>query len=199
MRQGRAPAGALAKTLTHPGRDGACMANDARRESHENGPIMQKRDEDRPDPHLHKLKAGEEAGREEMSQRHVPTSDRVAGHARFTRDPYPGEIVGNKEPPFEVVGLDALSPLLTHVEFPATREQVIERIGAARVPVSRQRAKSVREILEQVAPTEFRSSRELEDSVMRVWDQVAEIGGRASRHRQNDNLEGRDPKGPARR
>ena len=109
------------------------------------------------------------------------------------RLPYEGEIVGNKEPPFEVRGMDALSPLLMHVDFPATKEQIVQAIGGARIAVDKTRTLSVREVLEKTAPNEFRSSTEVEHAVQRIWQQVLPHPDRGSRHWQGDNLNGRAP------
>lgn len=108
------------------------------------------------------------------------------------RLPYPGEVVGNKLPPYDVTGLDALSPLLNHVEFPATRAEIVERIGLARVAVDKTTTRTVAEILDLVAPNTFRSHLEVESAVKQVWDRIQPHSGdgRGSHHGQRDDLTG---------
>ena len=165
------------------------------RQNDSNDEIMQRRVEEdkRRDPALHVREPGEvEASLEARGG--VPAGDRRVGHTRTTRAPYPGEVVGNKTPPFEVVGVDALSPILMHVEFPASREDIVEAIGEARIPVSRNRARSVREIMGFLTPDSFASNREVEESLKRVWDQVADnadLSDRGGRQRQDDRTERR--------
>lgn len=135
----------------------------------------------------HELPADREPSALDMSQREVPAADRAAGRTRWSREPYAGEIIGNKSPPFEVVGLDALSPVLTHVEFPATREEIVEHIGDVQIPIDKMRTKTAREMLADVGSTRFASGKILEDALARVWDTVAEREGRGGRHWQNDD------------
>lgn len=118
---------------------------------------------------------------------------RESGPAVSHPAPHPGELVGRKQPPYEVVGTDALSPLLMHVDFPATVDDVKNTIGQARIPISSTRTLSVSEVLDKVVPKDFRSSREVEDAVKRVWDQIAPHPDRGSHHAQRDNLWGREP------
>lgn len=118
---------------------------------------------------------------------------RPAGPATGAPLPYPGELVGKKEPPYDVTGVDALSPLLMHVEFPATRDEIQRAIGQAVIPIDRHRTRSVAEVLDHVGPDTFRSSREVEDAVNRYWDQIAERTGRGGRQQKGDNLGGRPP------
>lgn len=139
----------------------------------------------------HELPANQEPTARDLSQREVPAADRAAGQTRWSRAPYAGEIVGNKTPPFEVVGLDALSPVLTHVDFPATREEIVDAIGDVQIPIDKMRTKTVREMLADVGPTRFASSKILEDSLARAWDTIAEREGRGGRHWQNDNTPAR--------
>ena len=70
----------------------------------------------------------------------------------------------------EVVGVDALSPLLLRVQFPATKEEVIDAIGAARIPIDAQHTRTVREVLDRTAPATFLNSAEVEAAVARAWD-----------------------------
>lgn len=127
---------------------------------------------------------------EAIMQRRV--AQRKEGPPAEHEAPWPGAVVGRPEPPYEVVGLDALSPLLRHVEFPATKEEVAQRIGQARVPISRERTMSVGEILDKVNPTAFRSSMEVEDAVKHAWDDIApHPDARGGRHRQRDDTGGR--------
>jgi transposase InsO family protein len=130
---------------------------------------------------------------DELMQRREPDrrEERLAHEAG--RLPYPGEVVGNKLPPYEVTGLDALSPLLVHVDFPASKEEIVARIGQARVPVSKDRTETVADILARTAPGTFRSSSEVERAVAQVWDQVFPHEDRGSRHFQRDNLSKRPP------
>lgn len=89
------------------------------------------------------------------------------------------------------VGTDALSPLLVHVRFPATKEQIAAAIGDARVPMGQDRTRTVREILERLAPNAFASSRDVERALEQAWPQVADVAGRDGRQRQGDDLTGR--------
>ena len=89
------------------------------------------------------------------------------------------------------MGLDALSPLLEHVTFPATKEDVIARIGDLQVPIDKESTSTVRTIVAQVTPESFQSSAALEDAVKARWDDIAMREGRGGRHRQSDNLEER--------
>lgn len=109
------------------------------------------------------------------------------------RLPHPGEVVGNKLPPYEVTGVDALSPLLVHVDFPATKEEVVARIGSARIAISKEQTLTVAEILALTGPTEFRSSAEVEAAVNQIWDRVYPHEDRGGHQRQRDNLSGRKP------
>lgn len=164
------------------------------RENDSNRGLMQRRVEDaaRPDPALHVREPGDVDATLD-ARGGVPASDRRKGHTRTTRAPYPGEIIGDKEPPFDVVGVDALSPILQHVDFPATREDIVAKIGEARIPVSRTKAKSVREVMDFVTPGNFASNREVEEAVKRVWDQVADIDDRGGHTRQGARTEKRPP------
>lgn len=105
----------------------------------------------------------------------------------------PGEIVGRKEPPFEVTGLDALSPLLAHVEFPATKEEVLARVGAARFPIDRWRTASTASLIEATGAREFRSSRELEVALNRSFHEHPPTETRGGYHWQRDDVDGRRP------
>ena len=127
----------------------------------------------------------------EIMQRREPPRHETGEFAG--RRPYEGEIIGNKEPPFEVTGMDALSPLLMHVDFPATKEQLAQRIGGARIALDKTHTISVREVIERTAPNEFRSSTEVEHAVERIWRQLVPRGDRGGRHRQGDDLTGRPP------
>ena len=118
---------------------------------------------------------------------------REQGELAGGRLPYEGEVIGNKLPPYEVTGLDALSPLLMHVDFPVTKERLAERIGGARVALDKTRTISVREVIDRTAPNEFRSSGEVEEAVKRIWQQLTARPDRGSHHRQDDNLTGRKP------
>lgn len=107
--------------------------------------------------------------------------------------PYPGEIVGRKTPPFEVTGVDALSPLLMHVSFPASREEVIAAIGQALIPIDKQHTMSVADVLERTAPLTFRSSAEVEAAVKQIWQGIRPHDDRGGRHWQRDDTSARDP------
>lgn len=116
---------------------------------------------------------------------------REAHGAGEGRAPWPNEVVGLHEPPYHPIGVDALSPLLLHVAFPATKSDIAQAIGDARIAVSQDHSRKVREILEILAPERFASSREVEEAVRRAWPQVAGLQGRGARHQKGDNLEGR--------
>lgn len=111
------------------------------------------------------------------------------------RLPYEGEVIGNKVPPYEVTGVDALSPILMHVDFPASKEQIVQTIGQARVALDKTHTISVAELLERTTPERFDSSTEVEQAVERIWQQVMPHpdGGRGGHHRQGDDLTGRRP------
>lgn len=126
-----------------------------------------------------------------MQHREPPSHEQGNAAGRM---PYPGEIVGNKTPPYDVTGVDALTPLLMHVDFPATREQIVQAIGQARIALDKQRTISVAEVMEKSAPAEFRSSTEVEQAVQRVWKQIMpRPDPRGGHHRQGDDLTGRPP------
>lgn len=110
------------------------------------------------------------------------------------RLPYPGEIVGRKEPPYHATGLDALSPLLSHVRFPASKEDIIASIGQARIPIDKFRTASVAELLDPLGPNEFPSSAELEQAFARSFREQGAGETRGGRQRQGDNVGGR-PRG----
>lgn len=127
-------------------------------------------------------------GNNVLGQRNVERMDRKEDGGRL---PYPGEIVGRKEPPFQATGLDALTPLLVHVQFPVTKEELIQAIGQAQVPLDKTRTASVASIIEKTALVRFQSSQEVEQAVARVWDQIFPHQDRGGRHWQRDNLSGR--------
>lgn len=110
------------------------------------------------------------------------------------RLPYPGETVGRKEPPYQATGLDALSPLLSHVRFPASKEEIIATIGQARIPIDKLRTATVAELLDPVGPNEFPSSAELEQAFSRVFHEQGARETRGGRQWQGDNVTGR-PRG----
>lgn len=110
------------------------------------------------------------------------------------RPPEPGEVMGHRGPPFEVVGLDALSPALLHVRFPATLDDVVQALGSVEVPIDKWRTASVAEILDLVALPRFESKAQLEDAVNRSWtrirDALGHAGERGGRNRQGDDVAG---------
>lgn len=134
----------------------------------------------------------EEKDNATLMQRREPDAREARG-AGTAPLPYPGEIVGRKAPPFEVTGADALSPLLMHVDFPATREEIIATIGQARIPVDAQHTMSVAEVLARTGPASFRSSTEVEHAVNRIWDDIRPHDDRGGHPWQADNLTGRKP------
>lgn len=95
-----------------------------------------------------------------------------------SRLPHPGEIIGRKEPPFQATGLDALSPLLLDVRWPATKAEVIAQVGDAVIPIDQYRTRRAAEIIGLAGPESFRSSKELEDAINHVWH---ERGARETR------------------
>lgn len=109
------------------------------------------------------------------------------------RLPHEGEIVGDKAPPFEVTGMDALSPPRMRVGFPAMKENVIDAIGSARIAVDESRTASVREVIEKTSPDGFRPSTEVEHAVQRIWQQVMPHPACRSPRWQGDDLDGRSP------
>lgn len=115
--------------------------------------------------------------------------ERAGGHAG--RLPYPGEIVGRKEPPYQATGLDALSPLLHHVDFPCTLDDVIAAIGHARIPIDKMRTAQVSDLLQRIGPQEFRSSRELEVAFSNVFREKGIRETRGGNRWQSDNTDGR--------
>lgn len=136
------------------------------------------------DPHLHELGPAEEANALTMDARNVSAADRAAGHARYRRPPYPGERVGRSGIAHQVVGIDSISPLLSHVSFPATRKQILDTIGDARVALTRHRSASVRDVLTHEAMTganRFESRDSLERALRQSWEQIAGHEGRGTR------------------
>ena len=106
---------------------------------------------------------------------------------------HPGEIVGRKEPPFEVTGLDALSPLLTHIDFPATKDEIIAQIGEAQIPIDKWRTARAADLIEAAGADEFPSSRELEIAINRTFHEHPPGESRGGYHWQRDNVDGRPP------
>lgn len=122
-------------------------------------------------------------------------SERMEPTESGARLPNPGEVAGNKMPPMNVTGLEALSRRLNHVKFPATREyivELVERIGLARIPIDKASTRSVTDIMQMVAPNTFRSHVEVESAVKQVWDRIQTRSGdgRGSHHGQRDDLTG---------
>ena len=115
--------------------------------------------------------------------------EQAGGHAG--RPPYAGEIVGRKEPPYQATGLDALSPLLHHVEFPCTLDDVKAAIGQARIPIDKMRTAQVADLLDRIGPMEFRSSRELEVAFSNVFREKGIRETRGGNQWQSDNTDGR--------
>lgn len=110
---------------------------------------------------------------------------RETGPATSGRLPYPNEVIGRKEPPFDVTRVDALSPILMHIDFPATKEDIVAKIGQARIPVDQYHTETVAEILDRVAPNSFRSSTEVEAAVNALYERT--------RTQRGDDLSGRRP------
>lgn len=112
------------------------------------------------------------------------------------RAPYAGEVVGGRQhPPFEVKGLDALSPILAHVPFPARKADVLAAIGGARIAIDQVKTVSVADILSRVAPERFETSMDLEAAAQRIIREMQPHyeDGRGAHHRQTDNVSGRRP------
>ena len=107
------------------------------------------------------------------------------------RPPYPGEIVGRKEAPFEVTGLDALSPLFANIRFPATKEEIIAQIGEAQIPIDKWRLAPAADLIRLAGADEFPSSRELEVAINRAFHEHPPSESRGSYHWQRDNVDGR--------
>lgn len=110
---------------------------------------------------------------------------RERGPATDAPLPYPNEIVGRKAPPYHGTGADALSPLLMHIAFPATREEIKQAIGQARIPVDRTRTERVDAILDRLGPETYRSSREVEDAVKRLAERTGGIADDVRRRKPN--------------
>lgn len=111
------------------------------------------------------------------------------------RLPYENEVIGNKTPPFQVTGVDAISPLLMHVTFPATKEQIMELIGGAQIAVNKTKTMPLRDILDKTAPREFRNRGEVEQAINHVWGQILpHPDPRGSHHQQRDDFERREPR-----
>lgn len=108
-------------------------------------------------------------------------ADRPAGPA-----PRPNEVIGHGRKGHAVRGLDALTPILAHVAFPASKTEVIEAIGQVRVPIDRVATKSVREIVEMTAPETFATSDDLTSAIAHVWDRIQPHyeDGRGAHHHQ---------------
>lgn len=126
-----------------------------------------------------------------LMQRREPPREPDESHAG--RLPYPGEVIGHGAPPYEIIGLDALSPVLSKVDFPATKDALIQQLGEARIPVDQQRLISIRELLDKTTPETFASSREVETAIRRIWQQVVPHPDRGGRQVQNDNTSARRP------
>jgi hypothetical protein len=102
------------------------------------------------------------------------------------REPYPNEIIGLNEPPYHPIGVDALSPILLHVEFPATKEEIARKIGDARIAVSQNETRRIADILAFLGPETFQTSKDVERAAENAWDQIADLQGRGGRHWQGD-------------
>jgi hypothetical protein len=145
-----------------------------------------------------KLRALRGAGAEATTPGEAPIEYPAA---RSGAPSHAGKIVGDPRPPYHGVGVSKLSPLLEYVDFPATRGDVAARIGDYRVPVSRERTRSVRSILEHEGiPDAFPTSRHLERAVSEHWDEIAEpdsadVSHRGSRHVPRDDVSGRPHRG----
>lgn len=102
--------------------------------------------------------------------------------------PLAGEIVGHGEPPYGVRGFAALAPILATVRFPATKQEIVSRIGGAVIAVDSSKTVRVSEILELTAPPSFRSRIELEEAVRRVWDRIQPHyeKGRGAHHQRRE-------------
>ena len=102
---------------------------------------------------------------------------------RLVEPPYGGEVIGGRrKPPFEVTGLDALSPILGSVRFPATKEDVIAAIGEAVIPIDKRRTMRVGELVERASPNDFRSSMEFERAIQSVLGDRDNLGRREPIH-----------------
>ncbi|HET6403379.1 MAG TPA: hypothetical protein VFH78_01925 [Candidatus Thermoplasmatota archaeon] len=106
------------------------------------------------------------------------------------RPPYPGEIIGRKEAPFKVTGLDALAPLFANIRFPATKEEVLAALGQVQIPIDKWRLAQAGEILANLAPESFRSSEELQAAFNRTFHERAQGETRGSHHWQRDDVHG---------
>lgn len=128
----------------------------------------------------------EDRNHERMQRRMMGADEPAATHGRL---PDPNQVIGgHPAPPFEVVGLDALSPLLMHIAFPASKDEIVAAIGQARVPITRTRTMSVAEMLDRVMLFEFRGSSDVEAAIDQAWDRIVEPEGRGGRHHQGSNL-----------
>jgi hypothetical protein len=108
------------------------------------------------------------------------------------RPPRANEVVGaSQQPPYHPIGADALSPLLLRVAFPATKEEIVDAIGEARIAVSHDRTRSVAEVLDLLAPERYASSLDVERALETAWPEVSQAQGRGGRARQGDDLSGR--------
>lgn len=110
------------------------------------------------------------------------TASGATGPARQPPDPHA---------PHEVVGIDALSPLLASVHFPTDKRGILGAIGDPQVPVSKTHTRPLSAILNDVAPEHFASAAEVELAVQRLWDDVAQRTGRGGRQPQTGDLGGR--------
>ncbi|HUR69134.1 MAG TPA: hypothetical protein VM370_07790 [Candidatus Thermoplasmatota archaeon] len=80
-----------------------------------------------------------------------------------------GEVLGgHRKPPFHVVGLDALAPALYTVPFPATKEEILDRLGDVRMPIDKRRTRLVGEIVERALPEQYATATDLMAALQRV-------------------------------
>lgn len=149
----------------------------------DNDAIMQRRVAQREgkDDALHELPANREPAGAEMDQRNIPARDKVVGHTRWKRAPYAGEVPGHQTPPYDIIGVQALSPMLTHVEFPASSDDILAALGDVRIPISQREVRTVREMLDLIGGGSYQSAAQFEDAVARNWDRIANVQGRGGR------------------
>lgn len=102
------------------------------------------------------------------------------------RPPRANEVIGHGGRFHQVTGMDALSPILAHVPFPASKGEIIAILGDARIAIDKVATMPVRAILDMTAPETFASQQDLERAIQHVWNRIQPHyeNGRGAHHQK---------------
>lgn len=93
--------------------------------------------------------------------------------------PGPNQVVGGGGgPPYESKGIRAFALLLPRIEFPISKDRLIQQLGHARIAVDSHRTRSIHEVLEHTVPERFESREVLEQAVERALRDFKTPGAR---------------------